>query len=157
MPNPLFSLWRALWRTTAPASRTKSRRTADESRTSSNQTQLSIYVRYIYKDNVQKIYQVTEDFCGFVEQKPTDAEIISRSLWENLRNWGFDLTKLRWQGYDGCSTMSGEVSGVKTRITEESTLRSWTVNLVFVNNCQNVPVFRNSMAILGKPSKSNIE
>jgi len=31
--NPLFSLWRALWRPTAPASRTKSRRTAEESRT----------------------------------------------------------------------------------------------------------------------------
>jgi hypothetical protein len=33
MANPLFSLWRALWRPTAPASRTKSRRTAEESRT----------------------------------------------------------------------------------------------------------------------------
>jgi hypothetical protein len=32
--NPLFSLWRAFWRPTAPASRTKSRRTAEESRTS---------------------------------------------------------------------------------------------------------------------------
>jgi hypothetical protein len=32
--NPLFSLWRALWRPTAPASLTKSRRTAEESRTS---------------------------------------------------------------------------------------------------------------------------
>ena len=31
--NPLFSLWRALWRPTAPASRPKSRRTAEESRT----------------------------------------------------------------------------------------------------------------------------
>jgi hypothetical protein len=72
---------------------------------------------------------VTEDFCGFVEQKPTDAETISRSLWENLRNWGFDLTKLRWQGYDGCSTMSGEVSGVKTRITEELSVAKYFVLL----------------------------
>jgi hypothetical protein len=32
--NPLFSLWRVLRRPTAPASRTKSRRTAEESRTS---------------------------------------------------------------------------------------------------------------------------
>jgi hypothetical protein len=31
--NPLFSLWRALRLPTAPASRTKSRRTAEESRT----------------------------------------------------------------------------------------------------------------------------
>jgi hypothetical protein len=34
--NPLFSWWRALWRPTAPASRTKSRRTAEESRTSND-------------------------------------------------------------------------------------------------------------------------
>jgi len=32
--NLLFFLWRALWRPTAPASRTQSRRTAEESRTS---------------------------------------------------------------------------------------------------------------------------
>ena len=32
--NLLFSLWRVLWRPTAPASWTKSHRTADESRTS---------------------------------------------------------------------------------------------------------------------------
>ena len=31
--DPEFSLWRVLWRPTAPASRTKSRRTAEESRT----------------------------------------------------------------------------------------------------------------------------
>ena len=31
--NPLLSLWRALWRPMAPASRTKSRRTTEESRT----------------------------------------------------------------------------------------------------------------------------
>jgi hypothetical protein len=30
----------------------------------------------------------------------------------------FDLTKLWERGYDDCSTMSGDVPGVKTRITE---------------------------------------
>jgi len=38
--NPLFSLWRALWRPTAPASRTKSRRTAGESRTRADEKRL---------------------------------------------------------------------------------------------------------------------
>ena len=52
----------------------------------SNQAQLSIYVRCIYKDNVQKIYPVTEDFCGFVELRPTDAETILSSLLVNLWN-----------------------------------------------------------------------
>jgi hypothetical protein len=52
--------------------------------------------------NVQKIYQVTEGIYGFVELKPIDAETISGRLLVNVRNWGFDLTKLRRQGYDGC-------------------------------------------------------
>ena len=61
---------------------------------------------------------VTEHFCGFVELQRTDAETISSSLLVNLRNWGYDLTNPRWQLNDGCSNMSCEVSGVKTRITE---------------------------------------
>ena len=97
--------------------------------------------------NVQKIYQVTEGIYGFVELKPIDAETISGRLLVNVRNWGFDLTKLRRQGYDGCSTMSCEVSGVKTRITEELSdakyfmhCRSHCLNLMIVNSCPNVPV-----------------
>jgi hypothetical protein len=56
---------------------------------------------------------VTEDFCGFVELVKTNAETISTYILNKLRQWGFDLTRLRGQGYDGCSTMSGEMSGVK--------------------------------------------
>ena len=95
----------------------------------SNQVQLAIYVRYIYKDNFQKMYRVTEDFCGFVKQKPTDAETSSRSLLVNLRNCCFDLTKLRGQWYDGCSTMSDEVSGVKTCFPEELSNTKYFVHL----------------------------
>jgi hypothetical protein len=35
--------------------------------------------------NVQKIYQVTEGFCGFVELKSIDAETISGRLLVNVR------------------------------------------------------------------------
>jgi hypothetical protein len=38
---------------------------------------------------------------------------ISACILNKLREWGFDLTRLRGQGYGECSTMSGEVSGVK--------------------------------------------
>ncbi|CAC5376014.1 unnamed protein product [Mytilus coruscus] len=61
------------------------------------------------------------------------------------------------QGYDGCSTMTGEVSGVKTRIIQKLPnakyfvhCRSHCLNLVVVNSCQSVAVVRNFMAILGK-------
>ncbi|CAG2228692.1 unnamed protein product [Mytilus edulis] len=102
-------------------------------------------------------WYVTEDFCGFVELVKTNAETISTCILNKLREWGFDLTRLRGQGYDGCSTMTGEVSGVKTRITQELSnakyfvhCRSHCLNLVVVNSCQSVAVVRNFMAILGK-------
>lgn len=128
---------------------------ADECADCANQAQLSICVRYCYTENDTCF--VTEDFCGFVELVKTDAETISTSILNKLREWGFDLTRLRGQGYDGCSTMSGEVSGVKTRIMEEIPqakyfvhCRSHCLNLVVVNSCQSVVVVRNFMAILGK-------
>lgn len=46
----------------------------DECTDCSNQVQFSVYVRYIYKDSVQKCYEVTEDVGGFAEIKRTDAE-----------------------------------------------------------------------------------
>ena len=61
---------------------------------------------------------MTEYFRGFVELKRTDVGTISSRLSVNLRNWCFDLTKLTERDYDGCSAMSGKVSGVKTRIVE---------------------------------------
>ena len=35
---------------------------------------------------------------------------------KNVLKWNLPIEKLRGQGYDGCSTMSGEVSGVQKRI-----------------------------------------
>ncbi|CAG2185181.1 unnamed protein product [Mytilus edulis] len=128
---------------------------ADECADCSNQAQLSICIRYCYTEN--DAWYVTEDFCGFVELVKTNAETISTCILNKLREWGFDLTRLRGQGYDGCSTMTGEVSGVKTRITQELSnakyfvhCRSHCLSLVVVNSCQSVAVVRNFMAILGK-------
>ena len=128
---------------------------ADECADCSNQAHLSICIRYCYTEN--DVCYVTEDFCGFVELVKTNAETISTYILNKLREWGFDLTRLRGQGYDGCSTMSGEMSGVKTRIIQEHPnakyfvhCRSHCLNLVVVNSCQSVAVVRNVMAILGK-------
>ncbi|CAC5381162.1 unnamed protein product [Mytilus coruscus] len=128
---------------------------ADECADCSNQAQLSICIRYCYTEN--DAWYVTEDFCGFVELVKTNAETISTCILNKLREWGFNLTRLRGQGYDGCSTMTGEVSGVKTRIIQELSnakyfvhCRSYCLNLVVVNSCLSVAVVRNFMAILGK-------
>ncbi|CAC5362837.1 unnamed protein product [Mytilus coruscus] len=96
-------------------------------------------------------------FLWFVELVKTNAETISTCILNKLREWGLDLTRLRGQDYDGCSTMTGEVSGVKTRIIQEFPNAKYFVhcrlhylNLVVVNSCQSVAVVRNFMAILGK-------
>jgi len=53
--------------------------------------------------------------------------------------------------------MSGEATGVNNRITEELSdakyfvyYRSYCLNLVIVNSCQNVPIILNFIAILEK-------
>ena len=48
----------------------------------------SQFVFGILTDNVHTIYQVTEDFCGFVALKRTDAET-TMSIWARLR-WLFN-------------------------------------------------------------------
>jgi hypothetical protein len=128
---------------------------ADECADCSNQAQLSICILYCYTEN--DVCYVTEDFCGFVKLVKANAETISTCILNKLREWGFDLTRLRGQGNDGCSTMSGEVSGVQTIIIQELPnvkyvihRRSHCLNLVVVNSCQSVAAVRNFMTILGK-------
>lgn len=97
-------------------------------------------------------------FLGFEDVDQTNAETISQALLQILGQiWGFDLTKLRGQGYDGCATMSGEISGVQRRIQDSFPevnyfvhCNSHRLNLVIVNTCSSVVEARNVMTILGK-------
>jgi hypothetical protein len=50
----------------------------------------------MYVDNVQKIYQVTEDFRGFVELRRTYAETFSSSLFVNFRSDKAQMARLSW-------------------------------------------------------------
>ena len=43
---------------------------------------------------------------------------IADSILACMRKWGLDITKLRGQGYDGASVISGHVQGVQTRKRE---------------------------------------
>jgi hypothetical protein len=68
------------------------------------------------------------------------SRTISSSLLVNLRNWCIGLTTVRGQGFDGCSTMPGEVSGVETRITEELSDAKYFVHCR--SHCLNIMIFR---------------
>ncbi|XP_062608080.1 zinc finger MYM-type protein 1-like [Saccostrea cucullata] len=128
----------------------------DETTDVAEKAQLAICVRYV---NLEKnSYQVNEDFLGFVEVAQTDSETVCNTVLHNLgAEWGFDLTKLRGQGYDGCATMSSEVSGVQKRIKDDYPeakyfvhCNSHRLNLVIVNTCNKVVEARNNLTILGK-------
>lgn len=75
---------------------------------------MSICIRFVEDSYIR------EEFIGFVELTKTDAETISQSILFCMEQWGLDITKLRGQGYDGASVMSGHVSGVQSRIREVS-------------------------------------
>lgn len=103
---------------------------------------MSICVRFVEDSYIR------EEFIGFVELTKTDAETISQSILSCMEQWGLDITKLRGQGYDGASVMSGHVSGVQSRIREVSPkavyvhCRSHNLNLVVTHSCKTVHPIR---------------
>ena len=91
---------------------------ADESTDVSGTEQMTVCIRYIsYKAlgaNQIIMPVIYEDFLGYIKLDVTDAATISTALCDALT--GLEMSKVRGQTYDGASTMSGDVSGVKTRI-----------------------------------------
>ncbi|XP_045482105.1 52 kDa repressor of the inhibitor of the protein kinase-like [Harmonia axyridis] len=84
---------------------------ADESADISGHEQLSIGIRYVHEQNED--FTVKEEFLGFVQLNKLNADCIAASILEFLEKSGLNLDKLVAQGYDGCSTMAGEIHGVQ--------------------------------------------
>ncbi|CAG2222785.1 unnamed protein product [Mytilus edulis] len=120
---------------------------ADETTDVSVKEQLSLCIRYV--DRIKS--EVREEFMGFVEPDKTDAENIAGNILTYLDKWGLEIEKLRGQGYDGASVMSGHVNGVQTRIRRTSPrayyvhCRSHNLNLVVTQSCKVVHPIRNIM------------
>ena len=81
---------------------------ADETQDCSTTEQLSICMRYLSGEN-----EVCEEFVGFVRLEKLDAQIIADTLIHALQEWGFDMSGLVGQGYDGASVMSSSRNGVR--------------------------------------------
>ena len=86
---------------------------ADESCDISGKEQLSIVLRYTRGD------KVNEGFTGFMKMSSVFTESISAAILTHLSRIGVDLRKLVGQGYNGASTMAGQVSGIQKRIREK--------------------------------------
>ena len=86
---------------------------ADESTDVSGSLQLVIVLRYVLDTGVK------ERFWGFFHIKSGKADCIAQAILDQLKNvLGDNLEKLVAQTFDGANVMSGNTSGVQTRVKE---------------------------------------
>ena len=86
----------------------------DESTDEINRSQLSVICRVVKNAKVENY------FLDLLNLSRCGAEIIFRRIESFLREKGVEITRIRFAGMDGCSTMSGEHNGVRS-LFERST------------------------------------
>ncbi|CAI0560798.1 unnamed protein product [Linum tenue] len=70
--------------------------------------QMSIILRYVSSSGI-----VTERFFALKSVADTSAETLKQAICDVLSRYDLQIEKLRGQGYDGASNMSGQFNGVK--------------------------------------------
>ena len=86
---------------------------ADETTNIASRAELAILIRYVDSD----CHQVKEEFLGVVEVVGSKgAEALCQIICEVRREKGVDINQLRFNGFDGTNTMSGEISGLQRRL-----------------------------------------
>ncbi|KAL5719781.1 hypothetical protein ACHQM5_012520 [Ranunculus cassubicifolius] len=87
----------------------------DEARDVSIKEQMAIILRYVDKQGC-----VVERFLGISYVKNTNAKTLKKKIDEVFANHGLCISRLRGQGYDGASNMSGAFNGLKALIMKEN-------------------------------------
>lgn len=108
----------------------------DETTDTGHLEQVSFILRYVdSKCNIQ------ERFLGMTTTDRTDAETLTNIVESLLKHHGLDIALLRGQGYDGAANMSGQYSGLQTRIREINSKAIFVhcyahvLNLILVSCC----------------------
>ena len=108
----------------------------DETPDVSRQEQLTFLLRY-----VDSHCAVCERFVGVLQIARTDAESLHRSVMEMLRKHDLQLENIRGQGYDGAAAMSGQYTGLQSRLIAENNTALYVhchahvLNLILVDTC----------------------
>ena len=85
---------------------------ADETTDVADRAELSIFIRYVDADT----HQISEKFLGLVEVVGSKgASALCDKICEVLLEKGIDMQQMRFNGFDGTNTMSGEISGLQRR------------------------------------------
>ena len=62
------------------------------------------------------MFKIKESFLGFVAMSSSTAENVAETAVKKLQDLGITIERLRAQGYDGASVMSGVYNGVQALI-----------------------------------------
>lgn len=126
---------------------------ADETTDVLTVEQLSFCVHFVSVCN--NAVEVCEEFLGFCALPTTDAESITTSIVQFIRDSGLDTTKLVGKGFDGAANMSCHISGVSVRLKQVflsakylTHCQNHALNLAIVASCTSVPDIRNFMNTL---------
>ena len=90
----------------------------DETRDISKTEQLAMCVRYVY--NAGDHLEVRDEFVSFTPLDRLDSEHVANVIMDNVSQLGLKWENLVAQSYDGASAMSGQHTGVQTRIREKA-------------------------------------
>ncbi|XP_023735456.1 uncharacterized protein LOC111883364 [Lactuca sativa] len=87
----------------------------DESRDVSCKEQMALVLRFVNKKG-----EVVERFVGIRNVNDTLALSLKATIHDMLSKWNLSPSRIRGQGYDGASNMSGAFNGLKTLIMNET-------------------------------------
>ena len=120
----------------------------DETSDMSRQEQVSFILRY-----VNTVGKIEERFIGVVTVSETDGSTLVKAVEDMFDKHGLALENLRGQGYDGAANMSGQYSGVQSRLaaTNPKALyvhcHAHVLNLVIVEACTRNHIARDFLAL----------
>ena len=87
----------------------------DEARDCSVKEQMAVVIRYVNKHG-----EVIERFMVVVHVATTTVACLKEAIDSLFAKYGLSVARLRGQGYDGASNMSGEFNGLKSLIMKEN-------------------------------------
>ncbi|KAD3640818.1 hypothetical protein E3N88_30041 [Mikania micrantha] len=87
----------------------------DESSDVSKKEQMAVVIRYVDKYGIVK-----ERFIGLVHVMETSALALKSGIDDLFGRHGLSVAKIRGQGYDGASNMSGEFNGLRALFLKEN-------------------------------------
>ncbi|XP_042412971.1 zinc finger MYM-type protein 1-like [Zingiber officinale] len=87
----------------------------DEARDCSVKEKMAVVIRYVNKHG-----EVIELFMAVVHVATTTVACLKEAIDSLFAKYGLSVARLRGQGYDGASNMSGEFNGLKSLIMKEN-------------------------------------